>query len=187
MDVTTLTSKVIPTRLKVKYRATLEILHPDFYDGKRKNLLGHPYNEQYYHKLLIHELSTCYIEYVLSNKKSGWGPEYIPDWFRQGLEEYYGLTYSDSYWKTAGINDYFNYHCGPGGGINFQFGIFPQNPYYDGAILFLFLHEYYGPDIIQEILISEKKDLGAAIADILKINLNQMAEDFQNWLEKRTN
>ena len=41
--------------------------------------------------------------------------------------------YSDPYWKNDGINDYFNYHISPDSGINFQFGIFPQDPYYDDA------------------------------------------------------
>ncbi len=184
-EITTLTSTVTPTRSKVKYRATLEILQPDLYDSTRKNILGHPFDQRYYHKLLVHELSTCYIEYLLSVKPKGWRHDDMPNWFRQGLEEYYGLMYSDPYWRNDGINDYFDYHIGPDGGINFQFGIFPQNPYYDGAVLFLFFHEYYGNDIIRKILMSEKADLGAAMADIIKIDLNQFSIDFRRWRKQR--
>jgi len=184
-DVTTLLSKVIQTRSKVKYRATLEILHPDFFDGSQSNILGHSFDQRYYHKLLIHELSTCYIEYLLSIKEHGWRHNDMPNWFRQGLEEYYGLMYSDPYWKNDGINDYFAYHVGPNGGINFQFGIFPQNPYFDGVVLFLFFHEYYGNDTIRNILMSDKADLGAAMADILRIDLSQLSTEFQNWRKQR--
>ncbi|MBN2602069.1 MAG: hypothetical protein JXR87_08750, partial [Candidatus Marinimicrobia bacterium] len=184
-EITTLTSTVIPTQSKLKYRATLEILNPDLYDGARKNILGHPFDQRYYHKLLIHELSTCFIEYLLSTKPKGWRHNDMPNWFRQGLEEYYGLTYSDSYWKNEGINDYFKYHISPGGGINFQFGIFPQDPYYDGAVLFLFIHEYYGYDIIRKILMSEKPDLGTAMNDVLRDDLNQFATNFHKWRDQR--
>ncbi len=186
-EVSTLTSSTSFPKNGIKYKATLEILNPDLYNGKYINELGLPYDRHYYHKLLIHEISTCYIEYLLVIKDIGWGINDTPNWFRQGLEEYYGLYYSDDYWQTDGFRKYFEYHLSKQGGINFQFGIFPQNPYLDGAILFCFLHETYGIEKIRQIIISDQPDLGAAITHVLKMDLDQLATEFHQWRIKKAN
>jgi hypothetical protein len=184
-EITTLTSSVTFLKKRIKYKASLEILNPDLYNGKKINEAGLPYDCRYFHKLLIHEISTCYLEYLLASKTSGWGSKETPNWFRQGLEEYYGLHYSDDYWRTEGFREYLKFHLGKKGGINFQLGIYPRNPYLDGAVFFVFLHEKYGAARIRQIIISDQPDPGAAMASVLDTDLAKLADEFSSWRREK--
>lgn len=164
-----------------KYFADFHFLAPSAHSKDARTSAGEPKDEHYFFKLVVHEYSTVVLERLTTIKPAGWRLFSGPSWFVQGYEEYLGLTRSSEHARKVTLPKYRAMLTANPNRISFDFGVNVESPYVDGAVLLAFMHESYGKEKVQAILLSNKPTFGAAVREALGDDLSGFAAKFAKW------
>jgi hypothetical protein len=170
---------------KGKYYAVIDLLTLSAYDPNYRNNINQPADDDYFHKLVMHEYSTILLERITRSKKAGWTFFGAPRWFIDGYEEYLGITCSAPGNRKEFMEKYLAMHRKTPARVSFDFGIEVENEYIDGALLLLFMHETFGKKRVQAILTSAEPRFGTAMARELGVNLEEFKKRWDGWLKKK--
>lgn len=169
-----------------KGRAELHYLSPSLYTDQDRGAAGEPMNNPDYHKqILVHELSTIYLERITAAKGGGWRFLRSPNWFIQGYEEYLRLKLTSEYTRTTLQERYFLKYL-ESGGIeldNTQFVV--RDSYRNGQVLVRFMHEEFGVDKIHELLLNRKASFWAAVEEALGVTPSGLYQRFEAWKDSK--
>ncbi|QQE74168.1 Ig-like domain-containing protein [Brevibacillus composti] len=145
--------------------------------------VGKEYDDLYFKVTTIHEYLSIPLRKAVGEKKKGWSNLYsAPEWFVQGMEEYYGYHYGNDPETirilTQRVKDDRNR-------IKFSSsGITVQGTYEDGAVLAFFLYETYGKTKVQNVLMSKEPKWEKAFLKEFG-SYSDMEKAFNNWLSKK--
>ena len=162
--------------------ARLYILHPDCFTGEFKDAVGALMDDRYYSKLVLHEISTAYLEYAMYQNSALRFDKY-PAWFVQGLEEWMGIEFSDPYWRQTGYRQYIRQSADTSA-IHFEYGIHVENPYRDGFTLVRFMADQFGWDSILRILYTREHHFGAALQTAVECSYAEFQDKYANWKKR---
>jgi hypothetical protein len=130
-----------------------------------RTLVGENKDEDYSHKTIADELSSVLLERVTRDKKAGWHFYQAPDWFVQGIEGYFGITYSTPHGLNLTLPRYVAKVCSNPKEVGFKHGVQVGNSYLGGLVLVDFLYDTYGADKVNALLVSPKATFDEAFAD----------------------
>jgi hypothetical protein len=168
-----------------KYSAVIDLLMPSAYSASYRSNVGEPAGDDYFAKLIMHEYSTILLERITRTKKGGWGFYSAPGWFTDGYEEYLGLMLTTPRNRKEVLAKYLaTYKAGPGR-VTFEFGVSVADPYIDGALLLLFMHEEFGKKRVQAILTSREPRFGKAVTAELGVGLDEFQKRWGEWVKKK--
>lgn len=157
-------------------RAALHLLAPRAHPGVIEGGWPRGYDELYFHKNLVHELSTPYFEALTERKAVGWRFHSAPAWFVQGIEEYLAasLTHDDA--RLARHRDAVRDDPTR---VSADFEV--RGVYGDGCALVHFLFDEFGRDAVFRLLESPELDFWAAVATELDVDRAALYERFTRW------
>lgn len=170
---------------KGKYYAAIDLLTPSAYNPNYRNNINQSADDDYFHKLVMHEYSTILLERITRAKKTGWMFFSAPRWFVDGYEEYLGIMCSAPRNRKEFMEKYLAMHKKTPARVSFDFGIGVEDEYIDGALLLLFMHETFGKKRVQAVLTSEEPRFGTAMARELGANLEEFKKRWDEWLKKK--
>jgi hypothetical protein len=162
--------------------ADIVIAAPWLYDGRQLSENGHPKDRRFFAKLLVHEVATVYLDWCLGQKPEGWRLHGAPDWFKQGLEEYCGLHFSHSFWRTQGVQDYRGIVRADPSRIRYEDGIQITERYVDGAMLIAFMIDTFGLETLRNVLQSPAPDVEEAMLSELGVSREIFGSRFRTWV-----
>ena len=154
--------------------AHVRLLAPSAHPGAGEAGWAPGYDELYFEKNLVHELSTVFLERMTQRKRRGWSFHSAPSWFVQGYEEYLGCTLAGD----DGRLDRYVRLTVADSRVSPDFSV--REPYGDGCALLAFLHDVYGAERVLDVLSSDEPDFWAAIEAVLGA---ERAELFVHWWE----
>jgi len=166
-----------------QYVAAIHLLAPSAYDPSYRSNVNEPPGDDHFSKLIMHEYSTILLERITRSKRAGWSFFSAPRWFTDGYEEYLGLMLSSPRNRTDVLAKYLARHKDSPGRIDFAFGIGVENDYIDGALLLLFMHEVFGKQQVHDLLRSQERRFGRAMAASLGVGLEEFERRWDEWLE----
>jgi hypothetical protein len=172
---------------KGKYYAVMDLLAPSAYNPNYRNNINQPADDDYFHKLVMHEYSTILLERITRAKKTGWSFFSAHRWFTDGYEEYLGVMCSTPRNRKEFVEKYLAMHKKAPARVSFDFGIAVEDDYIDGALLLLFMHETFGKKRLQAVLACEEPRLGTAMARELGVDLQEFKKRWDEWLKKKLN
>jgi len=164
------------------YRAELHLLAQSAHPEGAMTNIGETMDDNYFFKTLVHEYSTIVLERLTSHKQTGWRFFDAPSWFVQGYEEYLGLMLSSKHNRTIVFDKYLELHRADAQRLDKNFSAV-KSDYIDGAVLIRFLHETYGKDKVQSLLVSEAVDFWSAVKAELGVDRMQL---YAAWLQYRS-
>lgn len=147
--------------------------------------MGEPKDMDYLFRTVVHEYSTVILERLTRNKKQGWRFFSAANWFVQGYENYLGLMHSSEHSRNVTLSKHVQCLLAAPERITFDFGITVQDPYTDGTILLTFMHEVYGKEKVQALLVSEQPTFGKAMRVVLADDLTTFADKFTKWMDQK--
>lgn len=169
---------------KSAYVGTVFIPGPTAHDGSMQSTNGHPQDRRYFDKLLIHEVAPVY--YSLFCERHGVDfHSSFPDWFTQGIEEYFGVFDSTPYWREQGIQSYYQRLAKNPNTLDTDFGLTIHDPYNDGFLMLNFLHDEFGRDAIFALLISQEPSFGRRLKATTKISFDEYLRRINQWKRRR--
>ncbi|QOY37124.1 peptidase MA family metallohydrolase [Anaerobacillus isosaccharinicus] len=142
-----------------------------------------PFDNEYFLKTTIHEYFTLPIIYLVSEKKVGWNnATSVPNWFGEGLNDYYGDLYGSTSMETL------KYHkkriLKNVNVISFSNeGIKVDEMYGDGMVLVAFLYETFGKEKLHQLLFSEEKTFDEAFRKVYG-QYKDLEKPFRDWVSK---
>jgi hypothetical protein len=172
---------------KGKYFAVIDLLTPSACDPNYRNNINQPADDDYYHKLVLHEYSTILLERITRAKKTGWTFFSAPRWFVNGYEEYLGVMCSAPRNRKTFVEKYLATQKKAPARVSFDFGIGVEDEYIDGALLLLFMHETFGKKRVQAVLTCAEPCFGTALARELGVELEEFKKRWDEWLKKKLN
>ena len=141
---------------------------------------GH-YDRDYYHKTLLHEVSTLFLVPLARSKREGWSFSECPEWFRQGYEDYLGLMRSSERNRTERLRDYQGTLADDD---RVRLGIEVQEVYIDGAMLLAYMHDTWGPRKVQQVLVSRAPTFWGAVKRELDVDIQAFYDGWQAWRDR---
>jgi hypothetical protein len=163
------------------YFAHLHLLAPSAHPPTARTKTDEPMDDSYIAKTLVHEYSTIILERLTRRKTEGWRLFSAPAWFVQGYEEHLALKNASEHSRTVTWPRYLDLLRANPNRVSMDFGIDVTDPYIDGAILLAFMHDVYGSERVQAVLVSSQPTFGAAMKEALGDNLPRFAEKFEAW------
>ncbi|XZE53567.1 hypothetical protein SH139x_005321 [Planctomycetaceae bacterium SH139] len=160
------------------YRGTIRMPGPAAYDGRVSSSSGHPQDRKFFDKLLVHEISPIFIELLAWSKG---GRFRGPNWFIQGIEEYFGVFHSTDYWRTDGREVYYERLKLLPDSIDTDFGLNVTDPYNDGFLVMNYLRDTYGEAAIFELIASRERTFGKRMQSATNSRYDEFAVDFNEW------
>lgn len=159
--------------------------HPDpNKPGAGRTMAGDPFDAAYCQRVLVHEYSTVFIESLTRRKSKGWSFYEAPAWFVQGIEEYFGTTYSTAYAREKTLPAYIR-QTKEQSLVSCDFGLDVRSPYVAGPTLTAFMFEQYGREKLVALLRSEEQSFGKAARRELGVTVEQFYESFSKWLDAK--
>lgn len=148
---------------------------------KSRTLVGETKDEDYAFGLIADELSTALFERVTRDKQQGWYFQDAPQWFVQGIEGYFGLTYSSSHERNVTLPKYIAAARTRPAGVRFDHGIEARNPNVDGVAMVAFLYDAYGADCVDSLLTSAKPTFDEAFSAVFG-DTQSVATKYRAWI-----
>ena len=173
--------------IKDKCHAELHFLTPSMYREDSKNVVGElKKTDHYFHRYVVHEYSSIFLGVIVRSKSGGWhkNRSEAPSWFWQGYEEYLGMVRSSKHSRTVTYQKYLDVVRKNPSRIKVAFGLQTRDSYIDGFALLAFMHDHFGREMVQSILMSEKETFGEAVEHCLETNLDDFHNAFKEWLKK---
>jgi hypothetical protein len=162
-----------------RYSAMLHLLAPSAYHADDRSNVGEPFDEVYFFKTLVHELSTIFLDLATRSKGSGWRFFSAPSWFVQGYEEYLALLRSSEHTRTVTLSKYIQkLRENPS---RVRPGFLVEDTYIDGSLLLLFLHETFGKARVQAVLMSRNPSFYGALSEELGLTDKELYERWDEW------
>jgi hypothetical protein len=112
--------------------------------------IGEPRDIDQLHRIAAHEYSTILLD-RLTRQRTGWRFHDAPQWFEQGYEEYLGCVLASDHTRKVTLAKYRELVANAPDRLR---DTDVENPYIDGAVLVEFLHERFGREKVQAILMS---------------------------------
>lgn len=159
--------------------AEFHLLAPSAHPPHVATGAGLPFDDAYFAKLVTHEISTLFLEYVTSTKHSGWDIYAAPSWFVQGYQEYLGLTQASI--DTKVITDAYHVQAKKNR-ERVRVVLDVENDYIDGALLVEFLHDQYGDLAVHRLLNSGQSDFWAALFEETGLSAVTLQAGYTKWL-----
>ncbi len=144
---------------------------------------GRAFDDLYFKTTMIHEYMTLPLRKVLEEKSRGWNGLYTaPEWFVQGIEEYYGYHYGED---MDSVNILIKRVKEDRSSIKFSSdGITVRDPYHQGTVLLFFMYETYGKDKVHSIIQSSEATWEKAFAKEIG-TYTEVEKAFEKWLAKK--
>jgi hypothetical protein len=168
-----------------QYSAVIDLLTLSAYDKAYRSNVGERADDDYYRKLVVHEYSTILLDRITRSKKTGWRFFSAPRWFVDGYEEYLGLTLSSPHNRKAVLGKYLTVLKQNPDRVDFDLGMNVEDPYIDGAMVLLFMHEMFGRERVHGLLLSTEPRFGKAVLATLGISFEQFHERWGKWLKTK--
>jgi hypothetical protein len=166
-----------------KYVATIDMLTPSAFRPGFRNSVGEPGGKDYFAKVLVHEYGTILLEQITRAKPKGWRFYDAPGWFVQGYEEFLGLTLSTAHNRKVVLGKYLALQKKDSRRVRIGFGIGVRDDYIDGASVLYFMHETFGKEKVQAILVSEADTFEAA-GPALGVTFDEFGRMWYTWRKK---
>jgi hypothetical protein len=149
-----------------------------------RTLVGEPKDADYVYKNIADELSGVLLERVTRSKGKGWDLDRGPNWFRQGIEGYFGLMHSTPHSRDVTLPKYIARVRAHSDEVNFANGIHVENPYVGGLVLVTFLYDRYGADRVNALLMSPDATFDEAFSRIFG-DLGSIQKKYEAWIRAR--
>ncbi|WP_289137772.1 hypothetical protein [uncultured Brevibacillus sp.] len=162
---------------------TLHLLAKDAHWSNCCTNTGKTFDDTYFRTTTVHEIMTIPLRKVIREKKQGWNDIYVaPDWFTQGIEEYFGFHYGND---MDSVNILINNVKKDKSRVTFSSkGISARDAYADGTVLSFFLYERYGENRVHKMLMSSESTWEKAFNKEFG-SYSDIEKDFNNWISKR--
>ena len=154
--------------------AEILYLTPSAWRGDRLGGLRIPAKD--YHPHFLTRLMARNVHYGLGADSR------FPSWIRIGLAEYDGYFYTTAYNRTTAIDSLIRHVYSERGQITCcSSGISTPSPYYFGAVIMIFLAEWFGEEIHAELFTAPLEDL----LEQRGMTVEETFAELQAWLERR--
>lgn len=157
----------------------IHLLAPSRHTSGTRTNVGEPRDENYFFMTLVHELSIIFLCQLTRRKRRGWWIYNAPEWFYEGYEQYLGLTRSSDHSRTVTMDKYVQEAQQA---LASHRGISELDLYIRGALLLKYMHENYGRERVQSILVSEEPTFASALERALMTNDTTLFENCKEWL-----
>ena len=146
--------------------------------ARRGRTAGRPDGTKpYFHKNLVHELSTIFLEQLALQKPGGgWTFHQAPAWFEQGLEEYLGCTLSGDSRRRA---RYVGAAVSDASRIDADFTV--REVYSDGCARIACLFDTYGGERVLDLLECPAPDFWSAVHEVLEVTPEALFRIWSAW------
>ena len=158
--------------------AVVRMLAPSRHRGGT-TAVGAAYDDEYFKKVLAHEVGTLYPLALNHRKSTGWAFFDGPKWFSEGLQEYIGLNFSTDHARNITQARYFDAYRVDPERVTLDLGV--RDAYRDGALLVGFLHDRYGTGAVDRILLSNKDTFWSAVEDVTGLTPQRLHAEFRTW------
>lgn len=167
------------TRSTNGVKGQIHVLAPSAHPAHVTTAAGLPFDDAYFAKLVTHEISTMFLEYLTSTKRSGWDIYSAPSWFVQGYQEYLGLTHSSV--DSKHIADAYHLRAKQDRDrVNVILDV--ESDYIDGALLVEFLHDRFSDTAVQGLLNSAEPDFWTALFEETGLTVATLQAAYTEWL-----
>jgi hypothetical protein len=166
------------------YAGRIKMPGPTGYDGKQTSSNGHPMDRNSFDKFLVHEIAPAYLELYARSRGTRFNNQ-VPDWFEQGLEEYFAVFHSTPYWRTTGIKVYHKRLKNDPATIDTDFRLNVRDRYNDGFIVLNFSRDEFGEKAIIEILGASEPTFGRQLKKSLGVSFDEFLRRFDSWRTTR--
>lgn len=180
VDAVTLTVRVyaVPAKRANEGTATLEtkgleanlhLLAPSKHSSNARTSVGEPKDENYFERLIAHEVYTIALQALFRTKDKGWTFYRAPRWFYQGIQEYLALTRSNEHARTVTLAKY-----------RAAAKADPRrhdSAYVGGALKIAYFVERYGWKKLVRLMKSDKPTFGRAFHAVTGINVAPFESD----------
>jgi hypothetical protein len=164
----------------IGYQGKIKMPGPTAYDGKQYSSSGHPMDRNAFDKFLVHEIAPAYLE-IFAHSNGTRFNNHVPDWFEQGLEEYFAVFHSTPYWRTTGVKTYHQRLKNDPAAIDTDFGLNVRDRYNDGLVILHFVRDEFGEKTIIDILKSKEPTFGRRLQKSLGISFDEFLRRFDRW------
>jgi len=150
----------------------LHFLAPSAYTAPDRccTKIGEPRDVDQLHRITAHEYSTIVLD-RLNRQRAGWRFHSAPKWFEQGYEEYLGCMLASEHTRTVTMAKYRELVAKTPSRLRDGD---VENPYIDGAVLVQFLHERFGRQKTQGILLSPAGTFEDALRQTIGIDQREL-------------
>lgn len=156
---------------------------PAAHNGSVRSSTGHPMDRRYFDKLLIHEIAPVYLE-LYARAHGGAFHSGTPKWFEQGLEEYFAVFHSTTYWRMSGVEFYFRL-AKQTGGVDTEFGLNLINDYNDGLLVNRFMADEFGEAALLKVLASGEPSFGKRLRGATGVEFEVFLKRLRAWLARK--
>jgi hypothetical protein len=169
-----------------RYYADIHFLSPSRHRSGARTVAREPMDHNYVFKNVVHEYGSVVLELAARRKEKGWLWYSAPSWFVQGYQEYLALMHSSEHSRTVTFSKYLDKVRKDPQGISFASGIRVKDIYVDGAVLVAFMHDAFGKERVQNLVLSPESTFGKALTPALGVGLASFAMRFREWQRRRT-
>lgn len=159
------------------FKGIVSLADPRKYDGKRMSTWRVPFDEAYFLRILLHEITPIYLErYALVN-----GTEFYskPNWIVQGSEEYFSYHHGRPVKPDPALNILDTSSL-----RSLRYGIIIDNPYLDGYIFFRFVHETYGKKAALRLLSSNARTTPEILREAINADPKTLITRLQKFISE---
>lgn len=165
--------------------AELHLLAPSLHGPADLTNVGEPKDDVYFHKTIVHEYSTLFLGALSRSKDGGWRFNSSPAWFVQGYEEYLALMHSTPHSRQITLRKYEELVRSDPARVDLSLGVDVRDPYTHGAVLLAFLHDEFGKERVQSVLLSPEPTFGRALSTTLGVDLGWLSSRWHQWIERQ--
>jgi hypothetical protein len=162
-----------------KYFAELHMLTPSVVPQTWMSKVGEQCDDAHYLRIVLHEYSSILLDQITRHKETGWRFFTAPSWFIQGYEEYVSLLRSTLQTRTVTLEKYKDVVRNHPERVRHDLTV--QDAYVDGALLLLFMHERFGKERVQAILVSTKREFFDALTFELGMSVDRLYHEWLAW------
>lgn len=137
------------------------------------------YDRTYFHKNLVHELSTVFCEQVARRKNGGFDFHSAPPWFVQGIEEYVGCRLANDDHR---LRQYLDAVRRDPSRVGLDFSV--RDVYSDGCVLVWFLRETLGEAPLLAVLANRAPDFWQALQEAAGASRAEIHARWLQWLQR---
>ena len=160
----------------------LSILAGSSFSPASRTVVGEPKDSDFVFNIVANELSTILFERITRDKRKGWYFHDAPQWFVQGVEGYFGLTYSSAHYREVTLPKYINAVRVRSDEVGFGNGVRVRNPYVGGVVLVAFLYDVYGESRFNSLLTNSATTFDEAFAATFG-DWAQIETKYRDWIE----
>lgn len=161
-------------------RADMHVLAPSAHRGAGTTLVGEPFDAVYHQKTIVHEYAHVVLYRIVGTRRRGWGLWTAPGWFREGYAEYLALVCGAERTRTVTMERYRAVVRAAPERVRPDLSV--ENEYLDGAMLLRCLHESFGRERVQALLVSEAATFDEALGEALGGDRRTVYDRWREWV-----